>query len=95
MMLFDSLGLINKTVKVGPNSGYDPEMIIELGFEMWAGMRYLFFSNYRTIREIQDPIKDLTFEVGRYSLYTAPGCSNKLRHAAKERFSKMYIGCIH
>lgn len=43
IMLKEELGIINKTIKAGGNSGYEPEMEIDLGFEMWATIRYCFF----------------------------------------------------
>lgn len=42
MMLLDALGLLPKLVKAGPRSGYDPDLDIELGFELWASVRYQF-----------------------------------------------------
>lgn len=46
-MLLDALGKINKIVNV-PNSGYDDDVEIGLGFEMWAGIRYAFLSVRKT-----------------------------------------------
>ena len=43
VMLLESLGYLKKTVKAGENSGYDPDLDIELGFELWASLRYAFF----------------------------------------------------
>jgi hypothetical protein len=43
MMLLEQLGLISKKVRVGENSGYDPDLEVELGFELWASLRYSFF----------------------------------------------------
>ena len=34
IMLLESLGLVTKTVKAGENSGYDPDLDIEIGFEL-------------------------------------------------------------
>ena len=39
-MLLEQLGLVDKKVKAGENSGYDPDLEIELGFELWASIRY-------------------------------------------------------
>ncbi len=44
MMLLEQLGFLAKQVKAGENSGYDPDLNISLGFELWAGCRYSFFS---------------------------------------------------
>ena len=43
-MLLAQLGLVRKTVKAGPNSGYDPDADMPLEFELWAGLRYNFFA---------------------------------------------------
>jgi hypothetical protein len=39
VMLLERLGHLKKMVKGGANSGYDPDLDIGLGFELWASLR--------------------------------------------------------
>jgi len=93
VMLLETLGVINKTVKAGPNSGYDPDLDIELGFELWASVRYHFFTQDQ-IDVDAEPIEGFTLDTG-YAIHTAPSCSPALRQAVEKRFGATYIGCIH
>lgn len=93
LMLLDALGLLSKIVKAGPNSGYDPNLDIELGFELWASVRYLFFNG--GLPNHFDTNEDLVVNVARFGLHIAESCSPKLHHAALTRFGTQYWGCIH
>ncbi len=94
IMLLDSLGLVTKTVKAGPSSGYDEDLAMDLGFEMWAGLRYQFFTAGPVPH--QDEIYNgALMQVGLNGLYVAPSCSDRLRAAAESRFGQCYVGCIH
>jgi len=92
-MLLDALGLLCKTVKAGPNSGYPPNLDMELGFELWATVRWQFFSGgFQTnVRSNEDMVVD----VAGYGLHVAESCSPELHDAALARFGKQYLGCIH
>jgi|SoiMethySBSTD1v2_1073268.scaffolds.fasta_scaffold05100_4 hypothetical protein len=94
LMLPDSLGLLKKVVRAGDKSGYEPDTEIELGFEMWASLRYQFFSAGPV--PDQDPVYNgaLT-KVGSNGLFIAPSCDDRLRAAAIDRFDDCYWGCIH
>lgn len=96
-ILLESLGLVSKLVRAGENSGYDPDLEIELGFELWATLRYQFFKaphpNPGAIPE--DPIGDLIFDVENYGLHISDGCPQTLKEAALQRFGTCYLGCIH
>jgi hypothetical protein len=92
-MLLDALGLVRKYVKAGPNSGYDPDLGLELGFELWATVRHQFF-NGGLPSNVQSN-EDLVVEVGAYGLHIAESCRPELRDAAVSRFAKQYLGCIH
>ena len=84
-----------KMVKAGENSGYDPNLDIELVFELWAYLRYAFFKAPQPINSPEDPLSDRMFDVENYGLYIAETCDEALRKAAIERFGKCYLGCIH
>lgn len=92
-MLLEKLNLIDKKVKAGQKSGYDPDTEIEIGFELWASIRYNFLGvlDDNFLNGIGDPIKITE----PYGLYISEYCNEILRKNIKERFSKIYMGCIH
>ena len=95
IMLLEHQGHITKMVKAGENSGYDPGLDIELGFELWASLRYAFFKAPKPIPGAEDSLGDAMFDVENYGLYVSETCNEELRKAAIERFGKCYLGCIH
>jgi hypothetical protein len=90
IMLLDRLGIVQKTVKAGENSGYDPDMDLELGFSLWAQLRYSFFRHKHPDRDGENPLLD-----SRSGLFVAPTCSSGLAEAALRQFGDIYMGCIH
>jgi hypothetical protein len=96
IMLLEALGLVKKMVRAGENSGYDHDLEIGLGFELWASLRYQLFKAPHPNPAIpDDPARDLIFDVENYGLYISDGCSLVLKEAALQRFSSCYLGCIH
>lgn len=94
IMLLEHLGLIDKKVKAGENSGYDPDLEMELGFELWARIRYNIIGEIdmkKFITGDEPPIK----RTEPYGLYISTFCDEKLRQNGKERFGEIYMGCIH
>jgi len=94
IMLLEQLKIIDKKVKAGENSGYDPDLEVELGFELWADIRYNFLGKIDMERfEFGDgqPIKITE----PYGLFISDHCDENLSKNAKERFSEIYLGCIH
>jgi hypothetical protein len=92
-MLLGGLGLLSKVVKAGPNSGYDPDLGIELGLELWASVRYQFFNG--GLPDSVQSNEDMVVEVAPYGLHIAESCSPNLRQTALDRFGRQYLGCIH
>jgi hypothetical protein len=92
-MLLEQLGHVSKKVKAGPNSGYDPELEFELGFELWASLRYSFFK--RAFPTTEDDPPSPLLDVESCGLYVSERCSESLAEAAQMRFGKVYLGCIH
>lgn len=90
----ERLGLLKKYIKAGDNSGYHPEMQMELGFGMWAMLRYCFFSKKLDMM-IDDPISDATQSVSPFGLYISELCNEELKEKAEEAFGSVYLGCIH
>ncbi|QMU63685.1 MAG: hypothetical protein GKR88_04890 [Flavobacteriaceae bacterium] len=95
IMMKESLGLINKTIKAGGNSGYDSDTDIEIGFEMWAGIRYNFFSTPPPHPDEWKSQLDCIATVGKKGLFISDSCNKKIEEAGKSRFGEMYLGCIH
>lgn len=89
IQLKDALGLVTKTVK-----STDSQLDIELGFEMWATIRYTFF-NKGTKLYIDDPIADATLKVEPHGLFISELCDKKLSETARAKFGNVYLGCIH
>ena len=97
-MLLEEMGIIKKQVKAGKNSGYHHEDLLDLGFELWAGLRYALIGNNQYIEGLSPPPEDPAnpyFMVEGYGLYIAGSCSKDLTSAAKKRFGINYLGCIH
>jgi hypothetical protein len=93
-MLLETLGIVTKRVKVGPDSGCAADVETELGFELWAGIRYRFLHGGPV--NGQDPIyTGALMDVGAQGLYVADSCSPALREGAVRRFGENYLGCIH
>lgn len=93
MMLKEALGLIKKSIKAGNNSGYDPETMIEIGFLMWASIRYLFFQSQDGV----DPEHAFVgyTNVEDYGLLISDSFNKELEEVIRCRFSTNYLGCIH
>lgn len=94
IQLKDALGLVTKMVKAGDNSGYDPELDIDLGFEMWATIRYTFFNEGSKLYA-DDPIAGAILKVEPYGLYISDLCDKNLSNIARTKFGDIYLGCIH
>jgi hypothetical protein len=95
IIMKESLGLINKTIKAGNNSGYDPDTDIEIGFEMWVGIRYNFFSTPPPHPDKWESQLDCIANVEDKGLFISDSCNEKIRVKGKGRFGEMYLGCIH
>jgi hypothetical protein len=87
-------GVVNKLVKAGPDSGYDPNLEFGLGYELWATLRYCFFTQDQIDIE-KDQAEGFTLNVEPYGLHIAQSCPAALQEAARSRFGKCYMGCIH
>lgn len=97
-MLLEEMGIIKKQVKAGENSGYDPDELLDLGFELWASLRYALLGHNQHIEGLSPPPDDPAnpyIMVEGYGLYIAKSCSSVLAYSAKKRFGINYLGCIH
>ena len=93
-MLLDALGNISKMVVVNqPEDSTYHGMEVELGFEMWAGIRYAFLSRSKT-----NPVDDFelaNLDVFPWGLFIDESVDENIASAAKACFGEMYLGCIH
>jgi hypothetical protein len=96
-MLLEEMGLVRKTVVAGEDSGYDPDLKIELGFELWASLRYALLGRNEEIEGLStlDDLANAYFRVEGYGLYIAPSCKQELATHVRKRFGVNYLGCIH
>ena len=80
----------------GENSGYHPDTDVELGFELWASMRYSFFkAQHANESSEDDPVAGMVYDVSEFGLHIAASCGPELRAAARARFGTCYLGCLH
>jgi len=93
-MLFEHISDVKKMVKAGENSGYDPDLDLELEFELWAGLRYNWFAGEDKNRPEGEEFWPVV-DVSDYGLHISDACTPELRDAAYGRFAKSYLGCIH
>jgi hypothetical protein len=94
-MLLEQMGLLRKHIKAGENSGYDPELLIELGFELWASLRYSLIYGPNEATPDDDQLVTATFPMEAFGLHVAPSCHPELANHARARFGTNYLGCIH
>lgn len=94
VMLMETLGVVTKTVKAGERLGYEPNLDIEIGFELWAYLRCTFLAEPPPVPDDWDFL-DLTADVKPYGLHVSDEATQQLREASVKRFGSMYLGCAH
>jgi hypothetical protein len=93
IMLKEQLGLLDKYVKVGENSGYDPDMMMSIGFDLWTGIRHHFFQSQQGVDD-ERAFYGYT-NISDYGLLISKSFDKKTYEAIEARFSTGYLGCIH
>lgn len=97
-MLLEEMGFLKKRVRAGEGSGYHPDEMLELGFELWASLRYALIGRNEYIEGRSPPPNDSAnpyFRVDGVGLYIPSTCSSELAEHARARFGVNYLGCIH
>ncbi|MGJ0510523.1 MAG: hypothetical protein ACR652_26045 [Methylocystis sp.] len=96
-MLLEEIGLLQKTIKNDSFNGYEEGIEIELGFELWASLRYSFFMEPPPVEESpgRNYVRAMTGVVTGRGLHIAETCDPDLRQAAVQRFGTTYLGCIY
>jgi hypothetical protein len=93
-MLLEKLGHITKKIEINePMDSVYHGLEIELGFEMWAGIRYAFLSQSKP--NPKDDFDLANVDVYPWGLYIDDIVSEEVATAAMERFGAIYLGCIH
>jgi len=80
-------------VKAGDNTGYEPDSDMELGFDMYATIRYSFIGEFAPYDE--SATRQPMLILDKYGIVISPKLEGEIQLAAKERFSSMYLGCMH
>ncbi len=94
VMLLETLGHVTKTIVVDePRDSVYHGMEVELGFEMWAGIRYAFLSQNKP--NPKDDFDLANLDVYPWGLFIDESVGEKIATAAMERFGENYLGCIH
>src|SRR5260370_16778260 len=94
-MLLAQLGLVKKTVKAGPNSGYDPDADMPLEFELWAGLRYNFFATGPPPYDTWESQLDFKVDVESKGLHVSSSCQNFIKNPPLSRFATIHLHSLH
>ena len=94
IMLLEALGHINKMIVVNaPGDTIYHGLEVELGFEMWADIRYAFLSQGKT--NPKDDFDLANVEVYPWGLFIDDSVGKHIASIAMDRFGENYLGCIH
>jgi hypothetical protein len=94
VVVLADLGLVSKTVKAGPNSGYDEDLDLPLEFELWAALRWSFPCKLITDPDLQGAAQSGLVDTSG-AIYVAGNCPAEVRGAAEARYRQTWRGCIH
>lgn len=82
-----------KMLTYGNESGFDPPIEAELGYELWASLRYSMLKHPKPKGEEMPNMA--SFETEGYGLFVSPRCSDELSRKGRKLFGEVYLGCIH
>lgn len=89
-MLLETLGHITKKVVLNmPGDSVYDGLEVELGFEMWAGIRYAFLSNNKP--NPKDDFDLANVDVYPWGLFIDEGVDQRIYNSAMERFGENYV----
>ena len=92
--MLTTLGHVTKKIVINePRDSVYHGMEIELGFEMWAGIRYAFLSQNKA--DPKDNFDLANVDVCPWGLFIDESVGEEIAAAAMERFGENYLGCIH
>lgn len=94
MMLLETLGhIVKKVILDMPGDSIYDGLEVELGFEMWAGIRYAFLAQNKPNPKDDDDLAIV--DVYPWGLFIDESVSEEISDAAMKRFGENYLGCIH
>lgn len=82
-----------KLLQYGAESGFDPPIKLELGYELWASLRYSMHCDSAPLGKEMPEMAE--FCTSGYGLFVSKKCSPELRDSAERLFGQVYLGCIH
>lgn len=91
--LRDEIGQNPKFLSYGNKSGYDPPIEAEIGYELWASLRYSMLHSDTPFGE--DMPSMAMFPTYGYGFFISDSCSNELKEKTDKTFGAVYLGCIH
>lgn len=89
----ERLGGRVKMLTYGQEAGFDPPITTNLGYELWASLRYSMMKDPITISN--DEEIELTRNTLGYGLILSSNCNDQIKSAATSEFGQCYVGCIH
>ncbi len=93
-MLLETLGHITKKVIVdAPGDSVYDSLEVELGFEMWAGIRYAFLAQSKP--NPKDDFDLANVDVYPWGLFIDKSVNPQISAGAMGRFGENHLGCIH
>jgi hypothetical protein len=92
-MLKEAIGVPQKKVLVKDYPSRGEDMMIELGWTLWATLRYRFFQGEAGVSE-ESQMNGYT-NISNYGLFADMVQDKRLADAIDRRFSGNYLGCIH
>jgi hypothetical protein len=92
--LREEISQMPKMLTFGDESGFNPPIEAELGYELWASLRYSMYRSFVPLG-IEDMPEMAEFCTNGYGLFVSDKCSPQLRESAEKVFGRVYLGCIH
>lgn len=91
--LRDEIGQNPKLLMYGDEAGYNPPIEAEIGYELWASLRYsMLHSDIPFGEELPSMAMFPTYG---YGFFISDLCSDELKEKADRTFGAIYLGCIH
>ncbi len=82
-----------KILEYGSDSGFDPPIKANLGYELWASLRYSMLRD--SDAKGSEPSYMMVFDTLDQGCFISRYCSNELESKSKKVFGEIYLGCIH
>lgn len=94
-MLLEVMGAVRKTVPANDGSNTVLSPGSQLGFELWASLRYSLLGRNEVIEGLSVPGEvNPYFRIEGFGLYVAPSCGQELATFIRQCFGTNYLGCI-